>query len=207
MSAPKAPIDFYFDFVSPYGYFASLRIEELAERHGRELRWHPILVGVTVLKIMGLKSVLETPLKGPYAEREIARYCKFFKIKLNRSPSIPPVNSIASSRAMAWLLEQYPTVAVPFAKLAYDAYWQQGLDLNDGQTVADLALEAGLPIKRIDSLSSDAAALALRERMKQAIANGVFGSPFVIVDDEPFFGVDKFELIDRWLTLPSTNTD
>ena len=35
MSTARAPIDFYFDFLSSYGYFASLRIEELAARHGR----------------------------------------------------------------------------------------------------------------------------------------------------------------------------
>jgi 2-hydroxychromene-2-carboxylate isomerase len=27
----------------------------------------------------------------------------------------------------------------------------------------------------------------------------VFGSPFVIVDGEPFWGLDRFEQIDRWL--------
>ena len=37
--------------------------------------------------------------------------------------------------------------------------------------------------------------------MTQAIASGVFGSPFVIINDEPFFGVDKFELIERWLAI------
>ena len=33
------PIRFYFDFISPFGYFASLRIDELARRHGREVDW------------------------------------------------------------------------------------------------------------------------------------------------------------------------
>ena len=33
------PIDFYFDFSSPYGYFASARIEDIASRHGRTVTW------------------------------------------------------------------------------------------------------------------------------------------------------------------------
>ena len=35
-----APIEFWFDFTSPYGYVASERIEALAARHGRAVRWH-----------------------------------------------------------------------------------------------------------------------------------------------------------------------
>ena len=32
------PIDFYFDFSSPYGYLASTEIDGLAARHGRSVR-------------------------------------------------------------------------------------------------------------------------------------------------------------------------
>ena len=63
MASAREPIDFYFDFLSSYGYFASLRIEALAARHGREVRWHSMLLGVSVMKTMGLKPLLDTPLK------------------------------------------------------------------------------------------------------------------------------------------------
>ena len=39
---------------------------------------------------------------------------------------------------------------------------------------------------------------ALRE-VGQAIARGAFGSPFVFVDGEPFWGLDRFDQIERWL--------
>jgi 2-hydroxychromene-2-carboxylate isomerase len=38
----------------------------------------------------------------------------------------------------------------------------------------------------------------LRREVDGAIAAGAFGSPFIIVDGEPFFGVDNLEL-DEWL--------
>ena len=31
----SGPIDFYFDFISPYAYIASTQIDALAARHGR----------------------------------------------------------------------------------------------------------------------------------------------------------------------------
>jgi 2-hydroxychromene-2-carboxylate isomerase len=48
---PAAPIDFYFDFSSPYGYFAAEKID--AARHGRTVHWHPFLLGAT-FKVTGL---------------------------------------------------------------------------------------------------------------------------------------------------------
>ena len=68
------PLEFYFDFISPFGYFASLRIEDIAARHGRTVNWNPMLLGVTVVKVMGLRPVMETPLKSDYLERDVMRY-------------------------------------------------------------------------------------------------------------------------------------
>lgn len=53
-------IDFYFDFISPYAYFASTQIEAIALRHGYTVAWRPFRLGVTVTKVMGLKPLLET---------------------------------------------------------------------------------------------------------------------------------------------------
>ena len=39
----------------------------------------------------------------------------------------------------------------------------------------------------------------LREATDAAIARGVFGSPFFIVDGEPFWGHDRLAQVERWL--------
>ena len=70
------PIDFYFDFSSPYGYFASQKIEALAEKHGRTVDWHPMLLGV-VFKQTGAAPLTEIPVKGPYSKRDFARSARF----------------------------------------------------------------------------------------------------------------------------------
>jgi len=40
---------------------------------------------------------------------------------------------------------------------------------------------------------------ALQREVELAIGRGVFGSPFIIVDGEPFWGLDRFDQIERWL--------
>jgi 2-hydroxychromene-2-carboxylate isomerase len=40
---------------------------------------------------------------------------------------------------------------------------------------------------------------ALQREVQAAIDRGVFGSPFIIVEGEPFWGVDRFDQLERWL--------
>jgi len=44
---------------------------------------------------------------------------------------------------------------------------------------------------------------ALKERTRQAVeasvALGVFGSPYFIVDGEPFWGVDRIPMLEEWV--------
>ena len=44
---------------------------------------------------------------------------------------------------------------------------------------------------------------AVKQRLKHetdgAAQAGVFGSPFVIVDGEPFWGADRLDQVERWL--------
>lgn len=193
-------IHFWFDFISPYGYLASLRIDALAARHGREVDWHPLLLGVTVLKVMGLKPLMDTPLKGDYAQREIARYARRHGVTLARSLAAPPMNPLPTGRAFAWLRAHAPEHARPFARAALRDYWEGAIELGDAAAVSACGARAGLPALTMTAATSDPqAATLLRAEVEAALARGVFGSPFFIFDGEPFFGVDKLELIDDWL--------
>ena len=193
MNAP-APLDFHFDFISPYGYFASLRIEELAARHGRQVRWHPMLLGVSVMKVMGLKPLLDTPLKGPYTERDVLRYAREHRVPMQRHPADPVMQPLACARAMAWTAAHRPEQAAEVAHRIYRACWGQGQDLS---TPASLVPVLGAELA--DAAAGDEAARLLRTEVDDALAAGGFGSPTVRGDGEPFWGIDKFEQIDRWL--------
>lgn len=112
-------IEFYFDFISPFGYFASLRVEELALRHRRKVDWYAIQLSVTVLKIMGLKPLLETPLKGPYIAREAERYARLHGLRLKRPIGADPMDPRPCARAFYWFKTYRPgsEVAIPRAPL------------------------------------------------------------------------------------------
>jgi 2-hydroxychromene-2-carboxylate isomerase len=188
-------LSFHFDFISPFGYFASLRIEDLAARHGRSVAWHPMLLGISVMKVMGLKPLLDTPLKGPYTERDVLRYAREHSVPMQRRPSDPVMNPLACGRALAWVNRHQPQRAAEVAHAIYGAYWGQGLDLS---TPDSLVPFVGAEVAQ--AAAGEEAAALLRAEVDAALQAGVFGSPTVVVDGEPFWGIDKFEQIDRWLS-------
>ena len=56
------PIDFYFEFASPYGYLASLAIEEVAGKYGRQVHWRPFMLGAA-FKITNSAPNMTIPMK------------------------------------------------------------------------------------------------------------------------------------------------
>ncbi len=197
--AERPPVDFWFDFISPYGWLASLRIDELAARHGRVVRWRPMLLGVSVLKVMGLKPVMETPLKRDYVPREIARYARRHGVRVVRDLAAAPMNPLPAARLFAGLARHAPGAAKPFARAVMQRYWVGDQDMDEAADLERVLCELAPPgLPPAAELLREGAAL-LREETDAALAAGVFGSPFFIVDGEPFFGVDKLELVDEWL--------
>ena len=98
MSAPgKSPIRFYFDFVSPYAYLASTQVQALATRYGREVDWRPVLIGITIMKVMGIKPLMETPLKRDYLAKDGPRMARLLGVPLVLR-AIPNSNSLAADR-------------------------------------------------------------------------------------------------------------
>ena len=129
-----APIEFYFDFISPYGYLGSTQVEALAARYGRTVDWKPVLLGITVMKVMGLKPLPETPLKKDYILIDKPRMATLLGVPLVEH-GLKGVNSLAASRAFLWLKAQDPALAVRFAHRIYERLWVQGKDIMESVTM------------------------------------------------------------------------
>ena len=195
----SAPILFYFDFSSPYGFMASQRIEALAARHGRTVDWRPMLLGIA-FKQTGGAPLTEIPLKGDYSKRDFQRIARFHGIEGFHFPSRFPIPTQAAGRIVTWVKREQPQAVPAVAKALYRAYFVADRDISDPEIAADAAADAGIDRAAARRAIDDAAVKdAFRREVDSAIAQGVFGSPFVIVDGEPFWGFDRFDQIERWL--------
>jgi 2-hydroxychromene-2-carboxylate isomerase len=194
-----APIDFYFDFSSPYGYLASQKIEALAAKHSRGVDWHPILLGV-VFKQTGTMPLTDVPLKGAYSRRDFERSARFHGLPKFTMPSRFPIPSQAPARIVLWQKMQDPAMPARLVKAYYRAFFADDIDISGPDNAVAVAAKEGIDAGAARAAIDDPAIKdALKREVDGAIARGVFGSPFVIVDGEPFWGLDRFDQIDKWL--------
>jgi 2-hydroxychromene-2-carboxylate isomerase len=191
-------IDFYFDFSSPYGYLAACRIEALAAKYGRTVNWRPFLLGV-VFKQTGMAPLTQVPIKGDYSRRDFERSARFYGIAF-RMPPMFPIASQAPARIVLWAKAREPALAARLALALYEAYFRDGLDISNPDVAADVAGKAGVDRAAARACIDDPTIKDLLKReVEQAIQAGVFGSPFVVVDGESFWGHDRFDQLERWL--------
>jgi 2-hydroxychromene-2-carboxylate isomerase len=192
------PIDFYFDFSSPYGYFASSRIDALAAKHGRSVIWRPILLGV-VFKITGQQPLPTIPLKGNYAQHDLVRLARLFGLPY-KTPSKFPVSGTAPSRAFYWVGDKDPALAKKLAQALYHAYFAEDRDISNPEVTANVAAKLGIDRDQLlQALNDPAVKERLKTEVDAAIERGVFGSPFIVVDKEPFWGSDRLDQVEKWL--------
>jgi 2-hydroxychromene-2-carboxylate isomerase len=194
-----AAIEFWFDFSSPYGYLASHRIDALAAKYGRDADWRPMLLGVA-FKQVGTAPLTSFPLKGEYSKRDFLRSARFHGIEDFRMPSRFPIATQAPARIVVWLRQSDRALAKRVSKKLYRAYFSDDVDISDADRAAEVAATEGVDARAARAAADDPAVKdALRRDVDEALARGVFGSPFVFVDGEPFWGFDRFDQIDRWL--------
>ena len=192
------PSEFYFDFSSPYSYIAAEVIDGLAEKHGRKVKWRPMLLGVVFQKT-GQPLLVNVPLKGEYSLRDFSRSARYFNVPF-KFPAKFPLSTVSAARAYYWLHGQDCAKARQFARAVFRAYWVDGRDISDLAVVQEVA--AGLGVDR-EALAAGIATPEIKERLKvetdTALAKGMCGAPYFVVDNEPFWGADRLPQIEKWL--------
>jgi 2-hydroxychromene-2-carboxylate isomerase len=193
-----SPIEFYFDFSSPYSYLAAEAIEPLAAKYKRTVDYKPMLLGVA-FKTSGMAPLTEIPLKGDYSKRDFARSARFAGVPFNM-PQPFPVGTVTAARALLWLKQAHPTRVRDFVHGLLRAYFVEGRNIGEAPVVAQVADEIGLDAAEMAvAVQEPAIKDQLKRHIDEAIARGVFGAPFFFIDGEPFWGNDRLPQLERWL--------
>ena len=192
------PIDFYFDFSSPYAYLMARDLTHLAQRQGRDLVWRPILLGA-IFKQTGRTPPIDGSARGEYLRHDIERTARRKGLRLNW-PAEFPFSSVAAARAFYWLNRSSPKRAKHLAAALMDAIWIEGRALNDPEVLNEVAGQLDVDIEAMNQAVENPEIKALlKQEMDHAMSQNVFGSPWVVVDGEPFWGNDRLDDIQHWL--------
>jgi len=183
-------IDFYFDVVCPYAYMGAVRIEALAERTRCRVRWKPILLG-------GVFKQIEAPLVpadswSANRQRIIARDLQRCGERAGLDLRMPPGHPRRSVYAMRLLLSAPEERWRDLALALWQAYWEQGKDLDDEVFLEQFMREQGI-------VAAPAAKQELIDRTAAAVERGVFGVPVMSVGPHWYYGQDRLHLLEAAL--------
>jgi 2-hydroxychromene-2-carboxylate isomerase len=138
-------------------------------------------------------------MKGAYHLRDMLRTAKYLGVTY-RHPSVFPISSVSACRAFYWLDATDPKGAKGLARALYRAYFVDNVDISSADNVVSAGAKFGL---NADELRAGIGDPATKDRTKaevdKAIAVGAFGSPYIVIDGEPFWGSDRLEQIEKWL--------
>lgn len=193
-----ASIDVFFEFASPYSYLAAQELPALAARHDRLLRWRPI----ELVKVWEERGILEAykavrKAKGGYIMRDAARVAADRGVRFVPFRSLP--NATAARLVVHRLNRCASAAAQPFLLQVWRKLFAEGADIGSSEVLAR-CLDAQLH-PEIELAQSDPQATGdLESANRDAIALGCFGVPWIVADDEIYFGQDRLYLLDRRLT-------
>ena len=193
-----SPIEFYFDFASPFAWLIADGLAELAARHGREVVWRPVLL-FAVFKALGLPAPMEVETRRKYLLHDMQRSASVYGVPYRHPTSFPAVSPLPAR--MFYAIDAFdPELATRFARATLEAHYVQDRDITKPEVMTEVAGTLGLAAGDIASAASgDVAKARLREAVDAATAKGMIGSPFVVIGDEAFFGADRLPHMDWWL--------
>jgi 2-hydroxychromene-2-carboxylate isomerase len=189
-------IDWYFDFISPYSYFQSERLDRLPA--DVQLRPRPILFA-GLLDHWGQKGPAEIPGKRTFTYRHVQWISQREGIPF-RFPASHPFNPIKALRLAVAMDSSMQAIHAIFRHV-----WAQGRGLESPEDWATLAAAVGLaPDEASARIASPEVKARLLANGQEAIAAGIFGVPTLLVDGIPFWGFDATAMATDYLRDPSS---
>lgn len=199
-----AQIDYYFGTISPWAYLAGSRLEEIAARHGATVTYKPLDILQLFDRTGGTRPANRHPSRMAYRGQELQRWSQHLGMPLNLKPAGGMANMAPSSYA---IIAAQDAVArggagdLPaLVRSILRAHWVEDREIADDSTLRDLLQAADFDPGLVDS-GLFIGAETYGRNLEDAVAAGVFGSPFYVVPDsgQLFFGQDRLEFLDRHL--------
>jgi 2-hydroxychromene-2-carboxylate isomerase len=191
-------VDFFFDLSSAYSYLASTQIGAMAQKHGAELRWRPMVLPA-VFKATGNEMPTRIAAKLQWMVKDLPRWAEFYGVPFQYNSRFP-FGAISALRLVIAAGEQGKTSETVAA--AFRAAWAEDRDVAADAEVRQIAAAAGLDVERaMAAIQSQPVKDALRANTEEAIQRGAFGAPAIFVGDELFWGNDRLHFVERALSL------
>lgn len=193
-------IETYYDFRSPYAYFADHLVRKGDIDFGEDVEWvgRPIFIDVILNLQAGREpwapyvDTLIAP-KRAYLMADIRRMADFYGAPFRPSwkwPSRPnQIPALCVASLLSGKTEQV------FRSAIFDALWHEKKDIADPVVLRAALDRSGGDQAILHRAGDPDIHLALTKRTAEAYANGVFGTPTFVWNGQILFGADRLEVL------------
>ena len=184
------PLEFYFDFISPYSFLAHKQIRKIENKEGAKIIYKPVLLG-GLHNLHGIKAPAFIPAKAKHMVRD----CKLIAEKNNirfKFNSYFPIRSLNLMRGV--LVAEEDNIKKYYIDNIFNTIWQDGLNMNDTIVIQKILQNLNInpktfSLRTTSSLIKD----LLKKKTSDAYEKGVFGAPTFLVNNKIFWGQDRIE--------------
>lgn len=183
------PLEFFFDYVSPFSYLADTQLPALLAKTGASIIYKPILLG-GIFKASNNTPPPAIPAKLKYNAVDALRWAKHYGVPMLINPFFP----LSTIRVMRGAIVAQSAGCFPAYHAAmFRAMWADGVNLGDPAIVKEMF--ARLEMDPVGVENEDVKD-RLKSNTEEAVARGAFGAPTFFVGDAMFWGNDRMQFIE-----------
>lgn len=193
-------VDVYYDFRSPYAYFAAWRIAQkrFVPPVAVQWRWHPVSIDVLLNLQAGRDPWAPyvdplAPAKRRHLVADVRRGAAFYGAPLV-APYVPRPDPVPAL-CVALLLEQRGVRSDIFLNAVFNEMWGRASRIDTRDVLARCLGHASLDDDILDAATSEEGKDALTAQTLKAYEAGVFGVPSFVLAGEIFFGADRLDML------------
>ncbi len=185
-------ITFYLDVISPYAYLAFERLPQALLGLSYSVTYKPILFAA-LLKHHEQLGPAEIPGKREWTYRQVLWLARQHGIPLDL-PARHPFNPLALLR-LAVACDPHGTPNRYVCETLFRHVWRGGAEAADPQRLTALTAQLAPP----QDVNGAKVKTQLQAHSDEAIMQGVFGVPTLVVDGKLFWGLDALPMLRAFL--------
>ena len=184
------PLEFYFDFISPYSFLAHKQIREMENKEGIKIIYKPVLLG-GLHNLHGIKAPAFIPAKAKHMVRDCKLIAEKNDIRFKFNAYFP-IKTLNLMRGV--LVAEEDNVKKYYIDNIFNTIWQDGLNMNDTIVIQKILQNLNINPKTFSlRINSSLIKDLLKKKTNEAHQRGVFGAPTFVVNNKIFWGQDRIE--------------
>ena len=192
-------IDYFYTHSSPWTYLGSVRFHEIAKAAGASINYRPCNLGRIFPQSGGLPLPKRAPQRQRYRMFELKRWRDHLGVQITLEPAFFPADGSTADR-MVIAADKQGLDTGRLSNSILRGIWVEEKNIADDDTLVSIANAQGMDGNALlDIAQSHKIGTAYDTYTQEGIDRHVFGAPTYIYNDEPFWGQDRLDFVEKAL--------